>query len=186
MRWFALEHDMPPTTASVTLVIGPPFAERVTYPSSTPEWNTIVSQVELGFTHDCPHSETGRVLYRLAFKTSSGTASCRFNEWDVQGTPYQLIPDAIRHYAGLRTQTRIPWDPRLHRNQSGTLFVESTPIAWMEIDGISLDRKTPVNNLHLATGQHIIRLYRQDRNRWWTFPVTIHQGQATNLNVELK
>jgi len=183
---YRLENSSEMVTAVRIDEIGAPFAGRNTLILlQLGEWEHISSHIWQTMQTECPTDRSGRLVYRLTMAHGEKRKTCIFTERSSFGTSWYQIPEMIRRQSRVRTGPSSRLDPRLSRAQSGTLFIESVPPALIEIDGISLLRTTPVNNLHIAIGKHAIRLVDPVSGLAQVFEVTVGRGQAVLLNVEL-
>jgi hypothetical protein len=71
--------------------------------------------------------------------------------------------------------------PRGH----GYLNVHSRPFGVPYVDGVQVARETPIAKLRLTAGQHEVKIYFPQEERYQTRSVRVHAGKTTGVVVVL-
>ncbi len=104
----------------------------------------------------------------------------------VLNNPLFEVMTQFRQFVLDRVGPRAYWDRLLLPGERGSLKLTSSPAAWVRVDGLALERKTPIRDLPLETGQHTITLIHPQSKLEWQYEIQITPNAVTVLNVHLK
>ncbi|MCA9669152.1 MAG: PEGA domain-containing protein, partial [Myxococcales bacterium] len=99
-----------------------------------------------------------------------------------------IAPDiAIRPDRAIKRDSRLRRDARrpVARKAYGTLDIFCVPWAHVEIDGKPIGKYTPVKNLRLRVGRHVVKLSNNAIDKSRTVRVRIRKNKTSTINVTL-
>jgi hypothetical protein len=153
------------------------------------EWLSLLKSLRrLGASKVSSHLKERRAV-RYTFNWSDGgtTHQWIFDEpTQVQGGDALRVINEVRGFVHARAGHIPYWDAGLLKSESGSLRIKSTPPGIVFIDGLSLNRLTPVVGLVLVRGPHQVQLVHPKTGEKWEYSIMIKAGRTTLLNVRLQ